>query len=448
MTTSVKSGDRVQFDFAYGYEQYMFPAEGRGSRTGMPVNILARGSAAVRVVDAADAPVAAVLRARDGSQLKVRRVDGQTMRPVRKPGGFAPCTVKQFANACKGNVGWRDSPNSPAKAECFAAAPLTSGAKTKESYGEVKWKALECRADEQSYQLNEAIRRFEGLAVVDGVVHMPCREPKLRVRLVGTERRKTLELGWTIDPMSFPDYDPTAFDFHADGDTGCPDYRFDTTIPYRDLFADQKSYRSEFKYVDFSAFGLGQQEESVEFMRAYGKAKRMSVSEVRPVEHVDPDLLAGVDALPKMTEYLRATFSCDPGWMRSLGGAQLALWNAAAESAKSTAADGSDDATKAAFAAAAAFVKSVPAKDYETAALCDFYTPEQKARRGDKSRMVIHCRAHQDRMKRHNEDIRMLPAVACRWEAVDSHRDLEAERLAAERKEFGYEEDGPILGGM
>ncbi len=167
-----------------GVAAFACPWMPRGSQGRAAV---ATGTAAVSTLDPESAPVAVML-ARPGGWVAVRRHGSGWLRPVTSPGGWDPVTWDAFAEAVALGSAWNDNPFVPGprgRSAAFALRDHASGTRVS---------GVADRARE-----GDAVAASRSLAgtlhVVDGIVHRLCPEPTLH--WVEQDSRETL--AWVLD---------------------------------------------------------------------------------------------------------------------------------------------------------------------------------------------------------------------------------------------------------
>ncbi len=206
----------VMVRFAYDYSRGYHPWEGRGYRDGLSGTLIGQGEGAIPVVAPSEAPVVASLRQSDPAlgTYDVRMVDGAFMRPVRKPGSWIPCDVAGFLAAAGGAASWRDSPftarapNPHAKPKALAEIDLLSQGLVR------KWALDKDKSVERLDAIRVALAR---MAVIGGVVHVPCPEPTLVLYEMSHKGGKRFEVVWHVGGLARHDKPDTgAYDASRD----------------------------------------------------------------------------------------------------------------------------------------------------------------------------------------------------------------------------------------
>ncbi len=261
-----------------------YPVRGPGARTGHGSTMVATAEATLRVVDPDDAPLAFTLRTRTDETVTFRVVDGELMRPLRRPGFWDGCLVPEFRVLALGMEPWRDSPFGGASPpRTGMAKPLVEQAQPPKE--DVKrW-----GGDDIPVRRAEIEGRLAGLAVIGGVVHQPVDMP----RLVLKRQAGGIGLSWST----------RACDGTHDPDGGEVGYASDE-------FTRPGAARDGIGWRNVT-FGIDRQEEAHAFGSAVAEATGKAYLRNDVVEWLDRAVLPGSgepDPVLDMATELHGTF--------------------------------------------------------------------------------------------------------------------------------------------
>ena len=160
--------------------------------------MLAKGIAAARItgVRGEDAPVAYRLAKPDGGWFDLRMIDGALHRPLLAPQSWNDATFGDVLHAFATGIAWRDHPGltkyHPMEFEDLDAfAPDPGPLSLKE-------------AKRMAEAAKDVATRSAGLVCVDGVVYMPCEEPKIALLIESADREKATNptITWRVGRLT------------------------------------------------------------------------------------------------------------------------------------------------------------------------------------------------------------------------------------------------------
>ena len=309
--TGPGQGQMHRVAFTTFHDVTSYPARGVNSRSGTTGRVAAPGLGTLRSVDPLDAPVAFTLHRPDGSAFDLRMVDGILMRPLRLPRSRLACGVDDLRRALASRPDWRDDPLSKPMAATGRVYRQDRHGRPEAHEIVASAKRFDPYDDALRSAMGEAAAAMARLAEVDGVVMMPCPEPRLNV--VALKAKGNLPRRFCV-AWEFPDHG-----YHDDPRWGRIDDGFEkdhghlplspgamhVAFPLASRDASDKADAWE---TGLATFAIDREADARAFSRSVAASRKTAVEEMPMVVHADGMAVAHADEVSLIPAAVRKAF--------------------------------------------------------------------------------------------------------------------------------------------